>query len=191
MLPPSILNITYELHLTSQYCIPMFPSFPTISLFFLYFFLCQPFLSFPHYYADILCIGSYQRTLKKLQKQQNRALGICLLLGSRTKVNVLNKMAKIELVSDRHNSHLLNFMYKRKESPQYINNAKGKTILFYAVVQNEARIIRTSVERSVYCKGARAWNSLPPTERNLPCHEAFKHHQKCNVKEITKNITVS
>ena len=56
---------------------------------------------------------------------------------------------------------------------------------------NEARIIRTSVERSVYCKWARAWNSLPPTERNLPCHEAFKHHQKRNVKEITKNLLTS
>ena len=33
-------------------------------------------------YADILCIGSYQRTLKKLQKQHNRALRICLRLGS-------------------------------------------------------------------------------------------------------------
>ena len=65
-------------------------------------------------------------------------------------------------------------MYKRKESPQYINNAEGKTALFHAIVLNEARIIRTSVERSVYCKGAKARNSLPPTERNCPCHELFK-----------------
>ena len=60
--------------------------------------------------------------------------------------------------------------------------------LFDAIVLNEARILRTSVERSVYCKGARAWNSLPPTERNLPCQKAFKHHQRRNVKEITKNL---
>ena len=79
-------------------------------------------------------------------------------------------------------------MSKRKESPQYINNAEGKTRLFDAIVLNEAKIKRTSAERSVYCKGARAWNSLPPTERNLPCHELFKHHQKRNVKEITKNL---
>ena len=39
-------------------------------------------------YADILCIGSYRLTLKKLQKQQNRALRICLRLGSHTKVKV-------------------------------------------------------------------------------------------------------
>ena len=56
---------------------------------------------------------------------------------------------------------------------------------FYAIVLNEARVIFTSVEKSVYCEGATAWNSLPPTENNLPCHKAFKHHQKGNVKEKT------
>ena len=82
-------------------------------------------------------------------------------------------------------------MYKRKESPQYVNNAECKMRIFDAIVLNEAKIICTSVERSVNCKRARVWNRLPPTERNLPCHEAFKHHQKCNVKEITKNLPVS
>ena len=57
-------------------------------------------------YADILCIGSYQLTLMKLQKQQNCALRICLRLGSRAKINVLHKMVEIELLSDRHNRHL-------------------------------------------------------------------------------------
>ena len=72
----------------------------------------------------------------------------------------------------------------------YHGNEAGYNI-FDAIVLNEARIIRTSVQRTVYCKGARAWNSLPPAERNLPCHEGFKHHQKRNVKEITKNLPVS
>ena len=92
-------------------------------------------------------------------------------------------MAKIELLP---NSHLLNFMHEWKKAPQYINNAEGKTRLFDAIVLNEARIIRTSVESSVYCEGARAWNSLPPTEISIPCLEASKQHQKHNVKEIIK-----
>ena len=54
-------------------------------------------------------------------------------------------MVKIELLSDRRNGHLLNFMYKWKESPQYITNAEGKTRLFDALVLNEARTTRTSV----------------------------------------------
>ena len=74
----------------------------------------------------------------------------------------------------------------QKESPQYINNVEGKTRLFDGIVLSEAKIIHTSVERSVYCKGARALNSLPPTKRN-PCREA----QNCNVKEMTKNLPVS
>ena len=71
-------------------------------------------------------------------------------------------------------------MYKWKDSPQYINNAKGKKRLFDAIVLDEARIICTFVERSVYCKGTKSWNNLPTTERNLPCHVAFKH---------TRNVT--
>ena len=63
-------------------------------------------------YADILCIGSYQRTLKKLQKQQNRVLRICLRLGYRSKVNGLHKMAKIELLSNRHKSHQMSRLLK-------------------------------------------------------------------------------
>ena len=65
---------------------------------------------------------------------------------------------------------------------QYINHAEGKKRLFDAIVLNEANIIHTSVERSVYCKGARAWNSQPWTDNNRPRHEAFKHHQKVTME---------
>ena len=83
-------------------------------------------------------------------------------------------MAKIETLSYRRNSHVINFMYKRKESPQYINNAEGKPRLIEAIVLNEARVLHISIERNVYYKGARAWNS-----------------QKRNVKEIFQNLPVS
>ena len=65
-------------------------------------------------------------------------------------------MAELETLSYRRNSHVINFMYKRKESPQYINTAEGKPRLINAIVLNEARILRISVERNVYYKGARA-----------------------------------
>ena len=55
-----------------------------------------------------------------------------------------------------HNYYLLNFMRKWKESPHCISNAEGKTRLFNVIVLNQARIIHTSVERNVYCKGAKA-----------------------------------
>ena len=37
------------------------------------------------------------------------------ILDSRSKVNIVHKMAEIDLLSDRNNSHLLNLMYKRKD----------------------------------------------------------------------------
>ena len=73
------------------------------------------------------------------------------------------------------------------------NNCHNTSIMLRArrdFLMNEARTIFTTLERTIYCKGSTAWNSLPPTERNLPCHEAFKHRQKRNLKEITKNLPV-
>ena len=62
-------------------------------------------------YADLLYIGSYQRTLTKLQKHQNRALRICLCHGYRIKKSVLNKEAGIDLLSHRREAHLNNYIY--------------------------------------------------------------------------------
>ena len=49
-------------------------------------------------FAAILCIGPYQRTYIKLQKQQNGAQRICLWLGCCALLNVLHKMVEIELI---------------------------------------------------------------------------------------------
>ena len=76
------------------------------------------------------------------------------------------------------------------KSQSYSAYTEEKKVTHYALrnamVWNEARIICTFIERSVHCKGAEAWNSLPLTERSLPCHEVFKYHQKGKVREITK-----
>ena len=142
------------------------------------------------YYADLLYIGSYQRTLTKLQKQQNRALRICLCRGYRVKENALHKEARVELLSHRREAHLNNYMYKRKGLPEYINNSEGKTRLFDAVVLSETHVVRTTAARSIQYKGAKAWNSLPAKVRNLPSYGAFKLHQKQANKHRTLNLPV-
>ena len=66
-----------------------------------------------------------------------------------------------------------------------ITNTESKSRLSDAKGLNEANIVHTSVERSIYCKGAIiTLESLPLAFRNLSCHEAFKNHQKHNVKKI-------
>ena len=78
-------------------------------------------------------IRTYSHKTTKATERSTKDLPSAWL--SRSKVNFLHKMAEIELLSVRRNSHLSNFMYKHKESPQYINNAKqdkpGKAYLLY------------------------------------------------------------
>ena len=66
-------------------------------------------------YGDILYNTSFQRILYKLQILQNRALRVCLQKDSRYHVNLLHRESKIPLLINRHNIHILNFIYPRSK----------------------------------------------------------------------------
>ena len=142
-------------------------------------------------YADILCIGTYQRSLKKLQKQQNRALRICLHKDKRSNTNQLHIETGIPLLKDRRHMHLLNYMYKRKGKQNHQNSMSGRTRLFDAVVFDNVTPHKTAVERSVYCKGAHAWNKLPAGVQNLQTYDMFKNYQKHELLKITKALPLT
>ena len=115
----------------------------------------------PPYYANILCIGTYQRSLKKLQKQPNGALYICLHKDKHSNTNQLHIVTGILFLKDRRHMHLLNYMYKHKGKQNHKNSMSGRIRLFDAVVFDNVTPHKTAVERRVYCKGAHAWNKLP------------------------------
>ena len=142
-------------------------------------------------YADILYIDSYQRTLHKLQKQQNRALRICLRRDKRCKTNPLHVDSRVPLLSDRRSSHLCNFMYMRKESQCHKSSSSGRTRLFDAVVMNDEPKVSAQTARSVYVKGAKAWNKIPSGIRNFQTLTQFKHYQKHEMTKKTLNLPIA
>ena len=144
-------------------------------------------------YADIRCIGTYQRTLKKLQKQQNRALPICLRKDKRSKTNLLHIETGIPLLKDRRHIHFLNYMYKHKGKQDHQNSMSGHARLFDAVVFDNVTPHKTAVERSVYCKEAQAWNELPSGVRNIQTYDLFKTYQKHEALKMfmTKTLPVA
>ena len=85
-------------------------------------------------YADILCIGTYQRSLKKLQKQQNRAFRICLHKDKHSNTNQLHIETGISVLKDRRHMHLLNYMYKHKGKQDHQNSMSSRARLYDAVV---------------------------------------------------------
>ena len=132
-------------------------------------------------YADILYIDSYQRTLHKLQKQQNRA---------KIETNPLHVDSCVPLLSDRRSYHLCNFMYMHKESQCHKSSSSGRTRLFDAVVMNEPKV-SAQTARSVYVKGAKAWNKLPSGIRNVQTRTQFKQYQKHEMTKKTLNLPIA
>ena len=98
-------------------------------------------------------------------------------------------MKKSPLKNRRH-THLLNLMYKRKETQVHTNSSSGRTQLFDAVVRDTEHQVKTTVQRSVYVKGALAWNSLPAGIRNRMPIMNFKSHKKHELPKKTLNLLI-
>ena len=113
-----------------------------------------------------------------MDKLQNRGLRICLRAPPRTEVRELHVRSKVPYLVRRREAHLLNFMYKRKNHIHYQVARPRNTRLFEAVIVNDVRANKKAVERSVYCKGARAWNALPASIRNIQTYDAFKANRR-------------
>ena len=60
------------------------------------------------------------------------------------------------------------------------------TRLFEGAVLNTVVAKRKAAERSIYIKGAAAWNALPASIRNLPSYQIFKYHQKSWLRETLR-----
>ena len=78
--------------------------------------------------------------------------------------------------------HLLNYMYTRKTKQARVNISQKYTRLLDAPVLDTIRVVRTAADRSIYVKGALAWNQLPAGVRNMQSYAAFKFYQKRMVK---------
>ena len=122
----------------------------------------------------------------KLQRMQNRALRICLRAPPLTPIRTLHVQTGVPLLEDRRRAHLLNFMYKRKNNINYLANQGRNTRLFEGAVLNTVVAKRKAAERSIYIKGAAAWNALPASIRNLPSYQIFKYHQKSWLRETLR-----
>ena len=113
-----------------------------------------------------------------LQKLQNRALRLVLSRDSRHNVWDLHHEAVTPLLNNRRDCHLLNFMYKRKYVPDYIQTPNRPLRMYEAPVFIEYQSQNASFERSILFKGSKAWNSLPVDVRNIQNYDTFKRNSK-------------
>ena len=135
-------------------------------------------------YGDIFLININQKSVDKLQKLQNRALRICLARDGRSNVNELHNNCNINKLRQRRNTHLLNFMYKRAQSENYIQGGNRELRRYDAPVMREVKSNNKGFERSILFQGAALWNKQSVEDRNIATHNLFKKTQKRKLNTV-------
>ena len=128
--------------------------------------------------GDVLCLGSCNKSLSKLQSILNRALGVCISAPPGTSGSDTGSVAQMPELKHHRTAHLRNFMFKRKYRAEYIDCNPVRTRLHDATLMTTYRANYSADERSVSYKAAREWNNLSIQDRNIQLYETFKFRQK-------------
>ena len=132
-------------------------------------------------YGDILFINSPKKILNKLDRLQKRAVKLCLAPGVDTPENILLRSTNIAKLDKRRDSHLLNYMFKKKDcigllDIKRVNTRAHAAPLFKTIIPKCEKY-----KNCVFYKGAISWNSLPVNVRNIDSYDSFKTLQKKNM----------
>ena len=134
--------------------------------------------------GDIFLMDINHKTIDKLQKLQNRALRICLVLDGRSNVDGMHNTCNINKLWQRREVHLLNFVYKRAHDCNYVQEGNRDLRQFDAPILKEIKSNNRSFEKSVLYQGALLWNRQPVENRNTAIHKAFKKMQKVKLNTL-------
>ena len=129
-------------------------------------------------YADDIFHKAANKDIDKLQRLQNRCLKLCMRKDRRFSTEEVHRLAKVPMLRDRREAHVLNFMYKRKSNVSLLNNREIRTRAHDAPLFEVIVPRCEAFKRSVGYSGAICWNNLAPNIRNIISYGEFKHKQK-------------
>ena len=129
-------------------------------------------------YGDIFYQAANKKMLHNLQDRQDKALKICYKLrGTQDDAN-MHLSANLAFLDKRRNSHILNFMYKRKENEIYLDKRDLQTRDFQAPKFTVQKYNIKLFTFSIIYKGLILWNQLPNDVKNIDTFLAFKNKTK-------------
>ena len=168
-------TLKYKIYILAKLC----PYLTTQSSLNIYKTTIMPYID----YGDIFYQAAFKGSLAKIQDRQTKALKICFKLHGNQDENDLHARANLAILEKRRNSHILNFMYKRKENPVYLDQKNLQTRAYQApkfIVPN-FNIIQ--FKNSILYKGSSMWNELHNETKNIPTYLAFKEKTKILSKQ--------
>ena len=139
-------------------------------------------------YADVIFHNSMSGSLEKLQRLQNKCLRLCSGQVRNVSTNGIHKLTGVPFLKDRRRTHLLNFMYIRKNKPGMLNVREIRTKAHDAPLFNVTIPRCEAFKRSVSYSGAIEWNNLSVDHRNIDLYLPFKYHIKKEMLKPLKNI---
>ena len=129
-------------------------------------------------YGDIFYQAALKKSLEKIQDRQTKALKVCFKLHGRQDEHELHVRSNLAMLEKRRESHILNFMYKRKSDPTYLDQKKLQTRAYQAPKFNVPNYSLSQFKNSILYKGSSLWNKLPAETKNIQTFSAFKTKTK-------------
>ena len=131
-------------------------------------------------YGDIVYMFSSKNELDKLERLQERCMKTCTKTYGKNNLKETRIAKKLPTLEKRRNCHLNNFMFKRKDNIENIDN-NNCTILTRSMTSKKFIVKKPNIEsykRSINYSGATNWNNLPNDTKNIDLFDVFKFKQK-------------
>ena len=142
-------------------------------------------------YGNILLASGSAVNKKKLQILQNRALKCALGLGPLTHTDAVHKLAQLYTLSARRKQHMLQLMFKQKDSPTLWKQKKNRRsgVTTRSAKKQLFTITRARTEKlkkSITCRAPRLWNCLPREIQHIKNLRLFNMEVKKYLKDGNK-----
>ena len=134
-------------------------------------------------YGDIFYQACSNTYLQKIQDKQTKALKICYNIFGNQDENILHTNANLATLKKRRDSHVLNFMYKRKGMEIYLDRRDLPTRTHEATTFLVPNFQLTQFKNSLLYKGAIMWNQSPNELKQIDTYIAFKEKTKLLSKQ--------
>ena len=129
-------------------------------------------------YGDICYHACPKNYLQKIQDKETKALKICFKLFGRQNEEQIHNEANLALLDKRRDSHILNFMFKRKNIDVYLDKRALPTRAHQYTKFLVPNFQLTQFKNSLLYKGAVLWNELPNDVKEITIYTAFKEKTK-------------
>ena len=123
---------------------------------------------------------SSKNDLDKLERLQERCINICTRTYGKDNINKFRTTYKLPTLERRRTCHLNNFMFKRNENIEIIDN-NDDMVVTRSMSSKKFIVNKPNIEtykRSINYSGAVCWNKLPNNTKNIDLFEIFKFNQK-------------